>query len=200
MKRLISESSTDSDIAMSLKTIMRMIYDVYGQKTVLLIDEYDVPLTKANKFGYYREMLDLIRGFMSSSLKTNEYLEFAVVTGCLRIPKESIFTGVNNFTSYSVMNGKFAEYPGFTQGEVEQMLDSFGLSDKAEVVKKWYDGYRFGNTEVYCPWDVVSYVSDLCMTERQSREITGKIRAATTRLKHFSICRRSIAPRILKRF
>lgn len=161
MKRLISESSTDSDIAMSLKTIMRMIYDVYGQKTVILIDEYDVPLAKANKFGYYREMLDLIRGFMSSSLKTNEYLEFAVVTGCLRIPKESIFTGVNNFTSYSVMNGKFSEYPGFTQSEVEQMLDSFGLSDKAEVVKKWYDGYRFGNTEVYCPWDVVSYVSDL---------------------------------------
>ena len=161
MKRLISESSTDSDITMSLKTIMRMIYDVYGQKTVLLLDEYDVPLAKANKFGYYREMLDLIRGFMSSSLKTNEYLEFAVVTGCLRIPKESIFTGVNNFTSYSVMNGKFAEYPGFTHSEVEQMLDSFGLSDKADVVKKWYDGYRFGNTEVYCPWDVVSYVSDL---------------------------------------
>ena len=161
MKRLISESSTDSDITMSLKTIMRMIYDVYGQKTVLLIDEYDVPLTKANKFGYYREMLDLIRGFMSSSLKTNEYLEFAVVTGCLRIPKESIFTGVNNFTSYSVMNGKFAEYPGFTQSEVEMMLDSFGLSDKADVVKKWYDGYHFGNTEVYCPWDVVSYISDL---------------------------------------
>ena len=160
-ERLETRTASIDDVTQALSDLSRMIYKIYDKKTVLLIDEYDVPLAKANSNGYYREMLDLIRGFMSSSLKTNEYLEFAVVTGCLRIPKESIFTGVNNFTSYSVMNGKFSEYPGFTQSEVEMMLDSFGLSDKADVVKKWYDGYHFGNTEVYCPWDVVSYISDL---------------------------------------
>ena len=160
-ERLLTRNVTFDDVTQSMRNLTRMMYAVYGKKIVLLIDEYDVPLAKANSNGYYREMLDLIRGFMSSSLKTNEYLEFAVVTGCMRIPKESIFTGVNNFASYSVMNAKFAEYPGFTHSEVEKMLDSFGLSDKAEAVKNWYDGYRFGKTEVYCPWDVVSYISDL---------------------------------------
>ena len=198
-ERLETRTAYIDDVTQALSDLSRMIYKIYNKKTVLLIDEYDVPLAKANSNGYYREMLDLIRGFMSSSLKTNEYLEFAVVTGCLRIPKESIFTGVNNFTSYSVMNGKFAEYPGFTQSEVEMMLDSFGLSDKADVVKKWYDGYRFGNTEVYCPWNVVSYVSDLLYDREAKPKITGRIQEATMPLKLFSICRRSIAPRILKR-
>ena len=106
-------------------------------------------------------MLDLIRGIMSTSLKTNDYLKFAVVTGCLRIPKESIFTGVNNFASYSVLEERFAQYFGFTTSEVNELLENFGLMDKAPVIKAWYDGYLFGSTEVYCPWDVISYVSDL---------------------------------------
>lgn len=167
-ERLLTGTANLDDIVGSMRSLTSMIYSACGKKVVLLIDEYDVPLAKANNNGYYREMLDLIRGFMSASLKTNEYLEFAVVTGCLRIPKESIFTGVNNFASYSVMNAKFAEYPGFTQSEVEKMLDSFGLIDKADTIKDWYDGYRFGNTEVYCPWDVVSYISDL-LYDRNSK-------------------------------
>lgn len=145
----------------SLKTIMRMMNAVYGKQVILLIDEYDVPLAKGEANGYYKEMLDVIRGLMSISLKTNDYLKFAVVTGCLRMPKESIFTGVNNFASYSVLDDQFSSYFGFTEEEVSQMLDAFGLFDKAELIQEWYDGYLFGNTKVYCPWDVVNYVSAL---------------------------------------
>lgn len=145
-----------------------MMNAVYGKQVILLIDEYDVPLAKAQSNGYYRQMLELIRGLMSTSLKTNEYLKFAVVTGCLRIPKDtegvagqSIFTGVNNFASYSVLDEEFAQYYGFTHADVEKMLEEFGLSEKTDVFRNWYDGYVFGNTEVYCPWDVVNYVSAL---------------------------------------
>lgn len=145
----------------SLKTIMRMMNAVYGKKVILLIDEYDVPLSKANANGYYREMLDVIRGLMSTSLKTNDYLEFAVVTGCLRIPKESIFTGVNNFAAYSVLDDDFSQYFGFVAEEVGRMLEHFDLSDKSDVIRQWYDGYMFGNTHLYCPWDVVNYVAAL---------------------------------------
>ena len=159
--RLKHRTASEEEIQNSLKTIMRMMYSVYGKPVILLIDEYDVPLAKANANGYYREMLDVIQGIMSTSLKTNDYLKSAVITGCLRIPKESIFTGVNNFASYSVLDNRFSEYFGFTSEEVDQLLNHFNLSDKADTIRQWYDGYLFGNTHVYCPWDIVNYVSDL---------------------------------------
>ena len=155
------KKASEEEVQFALRTLMRMMYAVYGKPVILLIDEYDVPLAKAHTKGYYHDMLDLIRGIMSTSLKTNDYLKFAVVTGCLRIPKESIFTGVNNFASYSVLEERFAQYFGFTTSEVDKLLENFGLMDKAPVIKAWYDGYLFGSTEVYCPWDVISYVSDL---------------------------------------
>jgi len=133
---------------------------------ILLIDEYDVPLAKASEKNtaqnrYYVQMLDVIKGMLSIALKTNEYLKFAVVTGCLRIAKESIFTGTNNFMSYSVLDDRFSRYFGFTQGEVDTLLAATGLSDKADILRAWYDGYVIGNTSVYCPWDAASYVSAL---------------------------------------
>lgn len=160
--RLMYKAGDLEEVQNALKTLMRMMKTAYGKPVILLIDEYDVPLSKAaetkNK-EYYRQMLDLIRGFLSISLKTNEYLKFAVLTGCLRISKESIFTGVNNFACYSITNRKFSEYFGFTEDEVEAMLEAFGIQDKMELIRKWYDGYIFGDTEVFCPWDVVSYIS-----------------------------------------
>lgn len=140
---------------------MRMMCAVYGRPVILLIDEYDVPLAKASEKNYYVKMLDVIKNMLSIALKTNEYLKFAVVTGCLRIAKESIFTGTNNFASYSVLDNRFSRYFGFTQDEVEELLAAAGVSNKADVVKSWYEGFDFGNSSVYCPWDVVSYVSAL---------------------------------------
>ena len=160
-EKLRFKKASEEEVQFALRTLMRMMYAVYQKPVILLIDEYDVPLAKAHTKGYYHDMLDLIRGIMSTSLKTNDYLKFAVVTGCLRIPKESIFTGVNNFASYSVLEERFAQYFGFTTSEVNELLENFGLMDKAPVIKAWYDGYLFGSTEVYCPWDVISYVSDL---------------------------------------
>lgn len=150
-----------SNVENALITIMRMMNAVYEVPVILLIDEYDVPLAKAYSNGYYQKMLDVIRSIMSISLKTNEYLKFAVVAGCLRIPKESIFTGVNNFASYSVLEEEFSQYFGFTQREIEKLLEAFGQSDHTDAIRQWYDGYVFGNIEIYCPWDAVSYVRDL---------------------------------------
>lgn len=166
--RLSGGRADVSDMKNSLKMLARMMYKAYGRKVIILIDEYDVPLAKAQANGYYREMLDFIRGFMSTSLKTNDYLYKAVVTGCLRIPKESIFTGVNNFASYSVLDDRFSQYFGFTDQEVDRMLEAFGFSDKKKLIKKWYDGYHFGNSEVYCPWDVAYFLSDL-LADRNAR-------------------------------
>lgn len=169
-RRLKAEKGEESDVQNSLKTIMRMMNLFYGRPVILLIDEYDVPLSKAEETknkDYYRQMLDVIRGIMSISLKTNEYLKFAVITGCLRISKESIFTGVNNFACYSVTSRKFSRYFGFTLDEVEKMLDAFGMPDKMEMIRQWYDGYIFGNTEVFCPWDVVSYLSTALYDEEE---------------------------------
>ena len=165
-ERLRYQNGSLSDIKGALKTIMRMMNAVYGKPVILLIDEYDVPLAKASekntsKNRYYERMLDVIKGMLSIALKTNEYLKFAVITGCLRIAKESIFTGTNNFASYSVLDNRFSRYFGFTQAEVDMLLAAAGLSDKSDVFKSWYDGYVFGNTSVYCPWDVVSYISAL---------------------------------------
>ncbi|MBR1684690.1 MAG: AAA family ATPase [Clostridia bacterium] len=165
-EKLRFNEAGDEDIQNSLKTIMRMMNAVYGKPVILLVDEYDVPLAKASEKNteqnrYYEQMLDVIKGMLSIALKTNEYLKFAVVTGCLRIAKESIFTGTNNFASYSVLEDRFGKYFGFTQAEVNTLLADTELSDKADIFKSWYDGYVFGNTPVYCPWDVVSYISAL---------------------------------------
>lgn len=164
--RLKSKKSSQGDIKNSLKTIMRMMHAVYGKKVILLIDEYDVPLARASEKNttnnkYYFSMLDVIRGIMSTALKDNEFLEFAVITGCLHIAKESIFTGTNNFASYSVLDEDFSEYFGFSENEVEKMLYAADRKDKAGIIKEWYDGYVFGNSYLYCPWDVINYMSAL---------------------------------------
>ena len=144
----------------ALKTLSELLYKHYGQKTVILIDEYDVPLDKAFQNGYYSEMVSLMRDMFGSALKTNEYLQFAVLTGCLRISKESIFTGLNNFKVHSIVNSKFDEQFGFTEKEVEAMLRFYGLEAHMQETKEWYDGYRFGDADIYCPWDAVNYVYD----------------------------------------
>ena len=146
------------DIEDSLRLLSQLLYQHYGQKTVLLIDEYDVPLDKAFHHGYYREMVALIRGLFGQALKTNEYLQFAVLTGCLRVAKESIFTGLNNFKVLSIIDPRFDEHFGFTDAEVKQLLADYGLESHFDEIKEWYDGYRFGDVDVYCPWDVINHV------------------------------------------
>lgn len=143
----------------SLLTLTRLLRKHYNQKAVLLIDEYDVPLDKAQQFGYYEEMISLIRNMLGQALKSNDSLQFAVLTGCLRIAKESIFTGLNNFNVLSITNVRFDEHFGFSDQEVKNMLDYYGLGDKYGQIKEWYDGYRFGKRDVYCPWDVINYVN-----------------------------------------
>ena len=165
-RRLKAESGKKSDIKNSLKTLMRMMNAVYGKKVILLIDEYDVPLAKASerdtsKNGYYSRMLDVIRGIMSTALKDNEFLQFAVITGCLRIAKESIFTGTNNFASYSVLDKSFSQYFGFTNDEIDRMLVAADRKERKGTIQEWYDGYVFGNSYVYCPWDVINFLSEL---------------------------------------
>ena len=143
----------------SLQFLSQCLYSCYGSKAVILIDEYDVPLENAYFRGFYDRMVDLIRSLFESALKTNDALEFAVVTGCLRISKESIFTGLNNLNVISITDKTYAEHFGFTQEEVDRMLEHYGLMEKREDVKRWYDGYQFGDTEVYNPWSVINYVN-----------------------------------------
>ena len=153
----------DDDILISgIQMLSHLLYKHYGQKTVILIDEYDVPLDKAFENGYYKEMVSLIRGIFGMALKTNDSLQFAVLTGCLRISKESIFTGLNNVEALSVLNTQYDEAFGLTDGEVKQILEDYNLSDHYPDVKEWYDGYHFGNTDIYCPWDVIRYCKNLC--------------------------------------
>lgn len=153
----------DDDILISgIQMLSHLLYKHYGQKTVILIDEYDVPLDKAFENGYYKEMVSLIRGIFGMALKTNDSLQFAVLTGCLRISKESIFTGLNNFEVLSILNTQYDEAFGFTDGEVKQILEDYNLSDHYPDLKEWYDGYHFGNTDIYCPWDVIRYCKNLC--------------------------------------
>ena len=160
--RFLDEQETDEDVKNSLKMLSSLLKQHYGQKVILLIDEYDVPLDKAFHNGYYKEMVSIIRGLFEHALKTNEYLQFAVVTGCLRISKESVFTGLNNFKVLSIVDRRFDEHFGFTDAEVKQLLKSYQLEHHFSEMKEWYDGYHFGNTDVYCPWDVINYVDHLC--------------------------------------
>ena len=151
-------TGNEENIENSLKTLSRLLYKHYGKKVVILIDEYDVPLDKAYQNGYYHEMVSLIRGLFGQALKTNDYLQFAILTGCLRISKESIFTGLNNFKVLSIMDARFDEQFGFTDSEVEELLAAYNLDSHFTEIKEWYDGYHFGNADVYCPWDVINYV------------------------------------------
>ena len=151
----------DSVLMDSLKTLSTLLEKHYGKKVIILIDEYDVPLAKANEQGYYNEIILLIRNIFEKALKTNDSLCFAVLTGCLRVSKESIFTGLNNPNVFSVTDPECDSYFGFTDAEVRKMLMYYGLEDKYPLIKEWYDGYRFGDTDVYCPWDVISYVNKL---------------------------------------
>lgn len=145
----------------ALKKLSELLYKHYGQKTLILIDEYDVPLDKAFQHGYYREMVALIRGLFGETLKTNEFIHFAVLTGCLRVSKESIFTGLNNFKVLSITDARFDEQFGFTDAEVQQLLHVYNLEEHLAETKEWYDGYRFGEVDVYCPWDVINHVDRL---------------------------------------
>ena len=157
------------DIIMSsIKTLSDLLYKQYGKKVVILIDEYDVPLDKAFQYGYYREMLHFIRGLLGEVLKTNDSLAFAVLTGCLRVSKESIFTGLNNFKNLSITDTRFDEQFGFTDTEVRTLLSDYQMEDRFAEVKEWYDGYHFGNADVYCPWDVVNFV-DRAKDDREAR-------------------------------
>ena len=160
-------SMTDDMLADSLHTLSSLLRTHYGQKVILLIDEYDVPLDKARYYGYYDEMVTLIRNLLGQALKTNDSLQFAVLTGCLRIARESIFTGLNNLKVYSVTDIRFAPWFGFTSEDVKQLLEYYHLEEKFELIREWYDGYRFGDTEVYCPWDVINYV-DLLRAEPEA--------------------------------
>ena len=152
---------TEDMAAASLKILSQLLEKHYGRKTILLIDEYDVPLDKAFQAGYYDEMVSLIRNLLGNALKTNDSLYFAVLTGCLRISKESIFTGLNNLKVHTISDVRYDEYFGFTDSDVDELLEFYGLSSYKAVLRDWYDGYRFGDTDVYCPWDVINYCDEL---------------------------------------
>ena len=160
-ERFLREQDTPEDVQESLKMLSSLLYQHSGQKVVLLIDEYDVPLDKAFQHGYYKEMVALIRGLFGQALKTNDFLQFAVLTGCLRVSKESIFTGLNNFDVNSIIDVEHDEQFGFTEAEVQELLQYYDREAAAPVMKAWYDGYRFGNADVYCPWDVINYAKKL---------------------------------------
>ena len=151
----------DDILTDSLNTLSRLLYKYYGQNVILLIDEYDVPLDKAFQGGYYDEMITLIRNLLGNALKTNDSLFFAVLTGCLRISKESIFTGLNNLKVHTISDVRYDAFFGFTDADVDALLDFYGLADHKQILKDWYDGYRFGDVDVYCPWDVINYCDEL---------------------------------------
>ena len=142
-------------------TLSLLLSRHYNRKVIILIDEYDVPLDKAFQAGYYDEMVSLIRNIFSKALKSNNSLHFAVLTGCLRVSKESIFTGLNNLKTLSITDVRYDEFFGFTEKDVHDLLHYYGISDKFELVKEWYNGYHFGNVSVYCPWDVISYCDEV---------------------------------------
>jgi hypothetical protein len=161
LNKLHNRSSCVEDLKISLRVITNALYAYYQQKVIVLIDEYDVPLQATYQNNYYEEMVEFLRSVFSSALKTNDALEKGVMTGCLRISKESIFTGLNNFTAYSVLNNISSESFGFTESEVKQLLKDYSLSEKMDEVKEWYDGYQFGNNEIYNPWSTLMYVKNI---------------------------------------
>lgn len=161
LNKLHNRSSSAEDLKISLRVITNALYTYYQQKVIVLIDEYDVPLQAAYQNNYYEEMVEFLRSVFSSALKTNDALEKGVMTGCLRISKESIFTGLNNFTAYSVLNNISSEFFGFTELEVKQLLKDYNLSEKMDEVKEWYDGYQFGNKEIYNPWSTLMSVKNI---------------------------------------
>lgn len=161
LSQMENRELSEKEIPDSLKFFSRVLYTCFGQKVILLIDEYDVPLDKAFQHGYYEEMVTLIRGLFGQALKTNEFLQFAVLTGCLQVSKESIFTGLNNFDVNSIVDVEHDEQFGFTALEARKLLEDYGLEEKSDTVKEWYDGYRFGDVNIYCPWDVIKYTKKL---------------------------------------
>ncbi len=160
-KRLKNQTASATDIKGSILILMKMMQAYYGKTVILLLDEYDVPVAKASNNGYYQEMLEIMKAMMSTSLKDNSSLCFAVVTGCLKIAKESIFTGTNNFVSDTITASRLNEYFGFTQNDVNQILKESNTTEYSDEIKVWYDGYHFGCFDVYCPWDVMNYLLDL---------------------------------------
>ncbi len=167
-RRFLAEQETREDVMDSLRMLSSLLYQHCGQKAIILIDEYDVPLDKAFQNGYYREMLALLRSMLGAALKTNDALQMAVLTGCLRISRESIFTGLNNFKVLSITDVRFDEQFGFTEAEVRELLQYYHLESHLEEMKTWYDGYRFGNADVYCPWDVINHV-DLLLADPKAK-------------------------------
>ena len=159
--RILQEKDTFDDVRDSLRMLSSLLNQYFSEKVILLIDEYDVPLDKAFQHGYYEEMVLLLRGLFGQALKTNEFLQFAVLTGCLRVSKESIFTGLNNFDVNSIVDVEHDEHFGFTEAEVQELMEDYDMEEKAGIVKEWYDGYHFGDTDIYCPWDVIRYTKKL---------------------------------------
>lgn len=159
LRRILAERETQEDVQDGLRMLSSLLYKHYAKKVVILIDEYDVPLDKSFQNGYYQEMTNLIRLFLGNALKTNDNLEMAVLTGCLRITKESIFTGLNNFAVFSIADRRFDEQFGFTEEEVRKLLGFYHMENHLEDIKRWYDGYRFGNVDIYCPWDVINFAA-----------------------------------------
>ena len=156
-RKLLDDNMTEAILGDSLRVLSEMLEKHHKTKVILLIDEYDVPLAKAHANGYYDQMISLIRNLLGETLKTNNSLKFAVLTGCLQISKESIFTGLNNLKVLTIADERFDEYFGFTDKEVRELLEYYGLMEHYEAVKRWYDGYQFGNVGVYCPWDVLNH-------------------------------------------
>ena len=169
----------------SLKNLSELLYKHYGRKTIVLIDEYDVPLDKAFHDGYYREMVSLIRGLLGETLKTNDFLQFAVLTGCLRVSKESIFTGLNNFKILSITDVRFDEQFGFTEDEVKKLLLAYHLESHLPEMKEWYDGYHFGDADIYCPWDVINHVDLLCKDSKAEPKCYWINSSGNSLVKHF---------------
>ena len=161
IRRITARKADMSDMMDSLSLLTRLLYHHYSKPVILLIDEYDVPMVKGDANGYYREITNIMRSLYNKSLKDNPYIKLAVLTGCLRIAKESIFTGLNHLKNYSILDYGFEEFFGFTESEVDRLLADTGFTEYKEKVRQWYDGYRFGDTDIYCPWDVLNYVSDL---------------------------------------
>ena len=159
--RLQKQKGEPGDYITALAFLSKCLHEAYGQTVIVLIDEYDVPLENAYFNGFYQKMIDFIRSLFESALKTNPHLYFAVITGCLRITKESIFTGLNNFDNVSILSKIYDEYFGFTRKDVDELLASYDLTDKKEMIQKWYDGYLFGKTEIYNPWSIINYVKAL---------------------------------------